>query len=197
VVAGTRKTTPGFRQIEKYSLIVGGCAPHRYDLSQMVMLKDNHIWATGSITNAVKRAKAAAGFAMKIEVECQNEAEAVEACESGADIIMLDNFSSATLQEIVTRLKERFPNILIEASGVSSIPFLSSSSGHLMTRFCTYCLIGDQRQQYDSIHDSRNRYHQSRITHTWLSLCRHLHEDQARGIIRMLVKRPGFERFLV
>lgn len=120
MIAGTRKTTPGLRQIEKYSLIVGGCAPHRYDLSQMVMLKDNHIWATGSITNAVKRAKEAAGFAMKIEVECQNEGEAVEACECGADVIMLDNFSSESLPAIVTRLKERYPNVLIEASGVSS-----------------------------------------------------------------------------
>jgi nicotinate-nucleotide pyrophosphorylase (carboxylating) len=119
VVAGTRKTTPGFRQIEKYSLIVGGCAPHRYDLSQMVMLKDNHIWATGSITNAVKRAKEAAGFAMKIEVECQNEAEAIEASESGADIVMLDNFSPNGLAPIAQRLKERFPHVLIEASGVS------------------------------------------------------------------------------
>ncbi len=120
VVAGTRKTTPGLRQIEKYALIVGGCAPHRYDLSQMVMLKDNHIWATGSITNAVQKAKEVAGFAMKIEVECQNEGEAIEACESGVDVIMLDNFSSASLPEIVARLKERFPRVLIEASGVSS-----------------------------------------------------------------------------
>lgn len=118
VVAGTRKTTPGFRQIEKYSLIVGGCAPHRYDLSQMVMLKDNHIWATGSITNAVTRARGAGGFAVKIEVECQNEDEAIEACESGADIVMLDNFTPNNLEPVVHRLKERFPTVLIEASGV-------------------------------------------------------------------------------
>lgn len=119
VVAGTRKTTPGFRQIEKYSLIVGGCAPHRYDLSQMVMLKDNHIWKTGSITKAVQLAREAAGFAMKIEVECQNQAEALEAGESGADIVMLDNFSSNGLQEIVNTIKGRYPNLLIEISGVS------------------------------------------------------------------------------
>jgi nicotinate-nucleotide pyrophosphorylase (carboxylating) len=66
---GTRKTTPGFRLVEKYSLLVGGCATHRNDLSQMVMLKDNHIWSTGSITNAVKKAKSAAGFSIKIEVK--------------------------------------------------------------------------------------------------------------------------------
>lgn len=67
-VAGTRKTTPGFRTVEKYALIVGGVSTHRLDLSQMVMLKDNHIWSCGSITNAVKKARLAAGFSSKIEV---------------------------------------------------------------------------------------------------------------------------------
>jgi nicotinate-nucleotide pyrophosphorylase (carboxylating) len=67
-VAGTRKTTPGFASVEKYALLVGGAATHRLDLSQMVMLKDNHIWSAGSITNAVKKARTAAGFSMKIEV---------------------------------------------------------------------------------------------------------------------------------
>ena len=67
-VAGTRKTTPGFRTVEKYALIVGGVATHRLDLSQMVMLKDNHIWSAGNITNAVKMARTAAGFSCKIEV---------------------------------------------------------------------------------------------------------------------------------
>lgn len=83
------------------------------------MLKDNHIWKTGSITKAVQLARNAAGFAMKIEVECQNEAEALEAGESGADIVMLDNFSPNGLQEIVQRIKERYPHLLIEISGVS------------------------------------------------------------------------------
>ena len=68
-VAGTRKTTPGFASVEKYALLVGGAATHRMDLSQMVMLKDNHIWSAGSITNAVKQARIAAGFSMKIEVK--------------------------------------------------------------------------------------------------------------------------------
>lgn len=67
-VAGTRKTTPGFAAVEKYALLVGGVATHRMDLSQMVMLKDNHIWSAGSITNAVKKARTVAGFSMKIEV---------------------------------------------------------------------------------------------------------------------------------
>lgn len=67
-IAGTRKTTPGFKTVEKYALIVGGIATHRLDLSQMVMLKDNHIWSSGSITNAVQKARTAAGFSIKIEV---------------------------------------------------------------------------------------------------------------------------------
>jgi nicotinate-nucleotide pyrophosphorylase (carboxylating) len=67
-VAGTRKTTPGFKMVEKYALVVGGAATHRQDLSQMVMLKDNHIWSAGSISAAVKKARTAAGFSMKIEV---------------------------------------------------------------------------------------------------------------------------------
>jgi nicotinate-nucleotide pyrophosphorylase (carboxylating) len=71
-IAGTRKTTPGFRIVEKYGLLVGGAATHRLDLSQMVMLKDNHIWSAGSITHAVLLARKAAGFSQKIEVECQS-----------------------------------------------------------------------------------------------------------------------------
>jgi nicotinate-nucleotide pyrophosphorylase (carboxylating) len=67
-IAGTRKTTPGFRMVEKYALVVGGAATHRMDLSHMVMLKDNHIWSTGSISNAVVKTKSVAGFASKIEV---------------------------------------------------------------------------------------------------------------------------------
>ena len=67
-IAGTRKTTPGFRIVEKYALVVGGISTHRHDLSQMVMLKDNHVWSTGSITAAVKKARSAAGFSSKIEV---------------------------------------------------------------------------------------------------------------------------------
>lgn len=85
-VSGTRKTTPGFRVVEKYGLLVGGAATHRLDLSQMVMLKDNHIWSTGSISNAVSLARKAAGFSQKIEVECQTLEEAVEAALAGADV---------------------------------------------------------------------------------------------------------------
>jgi len=116
-IAGTRKTTPGFKNVEKYSLLVGGAATHRYDLSQMVMLKDNHIWSCGNITSAVKKARCAAGFSMKIEVECQSIEEACEAANAGADIVMLDNFSSDTINNAANQVKEKYPHVLIEASG--------------------------------------------------------------------------------
>ncbi len=117
-VAGTRKTTPGgFKLVEKYGLLVGGAATHRLDLSQMVMLKDNHIWSAGSITLAVQLARKAAGFSQKIEVECQNLEEAVEAAEAGADIVMLDNFSPDQLKRDAKTFKEKFPHVLVEASG--------------------------------------------------------------------------------
>lgn len=116
-VAGTRKTTPGFRLVEKYGLVVAGAATHREDLSQMVMLKDNHIWSAGSITNAVKLAKRAAGFSIKIEVECQSIEEAREAAEAGADIVMLDNFGPEKCKTDAAALKADFPALLVEASG--------------------------------------------------------------------------------
>jgi nicotinate-nucleotide pyrophosphorylase (carboxylating) len=105
--------------VEKYALIVGGVSPHRHDLSQMIMLKDNHINVTGSITNAVLKAKGAAGFSVKIEVECQNKEEAVEAALAGADIVMLDNYSPERMIEDSVSLKQQFTHLVVEASGVS------------------------------------------------------------------------------
>ncbi|CAJ1897739.1 unnamed protein product [Cylindrotheca closterium] len=116
-VAGTRKTTPGFRIVEKYGLLVGGAATHRLDLSQMVMLKDNHIWASGSIEKAVKLARKAAGFSQKIEVECQSLEEALEAAKAGADIVMLDNFTPENLRKDAKTFKEQYPHVIVEASG--------------------------------------------------------------------------------
>ncbi len=116
-VAGTRKTTPGFRIVEKYSLLVGGISTHRYDLSQMIMLKDNHIWAVGSVKKAVETARKAGGFSIKIEVECRSVQEASEAAESGAEIVMLDNFDPPALEKASKILKKYFPHLIIEASG--------------------------------------------------------------------------------
>ncbi|KAJ4515523.1 nicotinate-nucleotide diphosphorylase (carboxylating) [Exophiala dermatitidis] len=120
VLAGTRKTTPGFRLVEKYGMLVGGIDGHRHDLSSMIMLKDNHIWAKGSITNAVKAARAVGGFALKIEVEVQSEKDADEAIEAGADVVMLDNFDGEGLKIAARSLKDRWRgkrSVLLESSG--------------------------------------------------------------------------------
>lgn len=116
-VAGTRKTTPGFRLVEKYAMLVGGASMHRQDLSGMVMLKDNHVWASGSITEAVKTARLVCGFSSKLEVECRSVGEGREAAAAGADIVMLDNFQPQELHAAAQNLKEGFPSVLIEASG--------------------------------------------------------------------------------
>ena len=116
-VAGTRKTTPGFRAVEKYALLVGGASTHRMDLSQMIMLKDNHIWAAGDISQAVKRARRVGGFSINIEVECRSVAEATEAADAGADIVMLDNFEPEALSKASRALRMAYPGLTIEASG--------------------------------------------------------------------------------
>lgn len=116
-IAGTRKTTPGFGIVEKYALLVGGADTHRMDLSNMVMLKDNHIWSTGSIKGSVQAARFACGFSTKIEVECTSEQDAREACEAGADIVMLDNYKGAELQKVAANIKAQWPHVIIEASG--------------------------------------------------------------------------------
>ncbi|CAN9510826.1 unnamed protein product [Ophioblennius macclurei] len=116
-VAGTRKTTPGFRLVEKYAMLVGGASTHRHDLSGMVMLKDNHVWASGSITQAVHVARSVCGFSRKMEVECSSTEDGLEAAGAGADIVMLDNFLPQDLHAAARTLKERFPSVLVEASG--------------------------------------------------------------------------------
>ncbi|KAJ3274731.1 hypothetical protein HDV01_002253 [Terramyces sp. JEL0728] len=132
VIAATRKTTPGFRIVEKYASLVGGVDQHRMDLSSMIMLKDNHIWATGSITDAVKQARSVGGFALKIEVECRSEEEADEAILAGADIIMLDNFDGPGIHVCAGNLKSKWAGnhrFLIEGSGgltlTNAAPFMS------------------------------------------------------------------------
>lgn len=120
IVAGTRKTTPGFRDVEKYGMLVGGVDAHRYDLSSMVMLKDNHIWSTGSVTNAVQAARSVCGFSLRIDVEVQSYDEAVEAIKAGADIVMLDNMDGETLIGNATRLRQELGSthkFLLESSG--------------------------------------------------------------------------------
>lgn len=110
----TRKTTPCMRIFEKYSVKVGGGFNHRYNLSDGVLLKDNHIGAAGSVTNAVKMAKAYAPFVRKIEVETENLDMVKEAVDAGADIIMLDNMTHDMMQEAIKIIDGR---AMTECSG--------------------------------------------------------------------------------
>lgn len=97
----TRKTTPNMRIFEKYAVKCGGGQNHRYNLSDGILLKDNHIGAAGSITKAIEMAKAYAPFVRKIEIETETLEQVKEAVEAGADIIMLDNMDTATMKKAV------------------------------------------------------------------------------------------------
>ncbi len=97
----TRKTTPNMRIFEKYAVKIGGGNNHRYNLSDGILLKDNHIGAAGGVKNAIKMAKEYAPFVRKIEVEVENLQMMKEALEAGADIIMLDNMTPEMMKEAV------------------------------------------------------------------------------------------------
>lgn len=103
----TRKTTPNCRIFEKYAVRVGGGSNHRYNLSDGVLLKDNHIGAAGSITNAVRMAKEYAPFVRKIEVEVETLGQVKEAVEAGADIIMLDNMTTDQMRAAIDLIDGR------------------------------------------------------------------------------------------
>ena len=103
----TRKTTPNMRIFEKYAVRVGGGYNHRYNLSDGVLLKDNHIGAAGSVTKAVEMAKAYVPFVRKIEVETENLDMVKEAVEAGADIIMLDNMSPEEMRKAIALIDGR------------------------------------------------------------------------------------------
>lgn len=101
VLLDTRKTTPNMRPFEKHAVEVGGATNHRYNLSDGVLLKDNHIGAAGSVTKAIEMAKAYAPFVRKIEIETETLEQVKEALDAGADIIMLDNMDNDTMRKAV------------------------------------------------------------------------------------------------
>ena len=113
-VVDTRKTTPGLRIFEKYAVKKGGCSNHRFNLSDTVMIKDNHIEAVGSITKAIEVIRVEIPHTTKIEVEVKNLEELNEALELKADIIMLDNMNIDTMKEAVSITNGR---AILEASG--------------------------------------------------------------------------------
>ena len=115
-IAGTRKTTPGFRKFEKKAIILGGGDPHRYGLYDLVLIKDNHIAAAGGIENVMEMTLNLE-YNLKVEVEVENAHDAEVAAKCGADIIMLDNRTPEEAKELYELIKSIDPNILVEVSG--------------------------------------------------------------------------------
>jgi nicotinate-nucleotide pyrophosphorylase (carboxylating) len=113
-IVDTRKTTPGWRALEKYAVRCGGCFNHRSSLSEHVLIKENHITAAGSLAKAVKMARDFAPHCAKIEVETENLDDVKEALEAGAEVIMLDNMSPAQVQAAVALIDKA---AIIEISG--------------------------------------------------------------------------------
>lgn len=103
----TRKTTPGLRSFEKYAVRVGGAGNHRFNLSDGVLLKDNHIGAAGGVKQAIAAARAYAPFVRKIEIEVETLDQLKEALDAGADIVMLDNMTPETIQQAVALARGR------------------------------------------------------------------------------------------
>lgn len=113
-IVDTRKTTPLFRAFEKYAVLTGGASLHRFNLSDCVMIKDNHIEYVGGIKKAVEKVRANISHAHKIEVETENLQEVQEALDAGADIIMLDNMSIEDMKKAVELINGK---AIVEASG--------------------------------------------------------------------------------
>lgn len=113
-IVDTRKTTPGLRVLEKYAVKVGGGCNHRFNLSDGILIKDNHILAAGGIQNAIAVARKNAPHTLKIEVEIENMEQMKQALQAGVDIIMLDNMDAKTMRKAVEHINGR---TLIEASG--------------------------------------------------------------------------------
>jgi nicotinate-nucleotide pyrophosphorylase (carboxylating) len=117
IIAGTRKTTPGFSYFEKMAIKDGGGDTHRLSLDDMAMIKDNHVAACGGVGKAVKILRKQLSFSRKIEAEAQDLEMALEAARAGADIVMLDNFTPLEARKTAIRLRKEFPGVLIEISG--------------------------------------------------------------------------------
>ncbi|ODN30612.1 nicotinate-nucleotide diphosphorylase (carboxylating) [Fervidobacterium thailandense] len=116
-IAATRKTIPFTAMLQKIAVIHGGGDTHRLNLSDMVMIKDNHIALYGCVSEAVRKVKEMASFSKKIEIEVEDEDTAFEAANAGVDVLMLDNMPVEHACELAGRLKRAFPHIIIEYSG--------------------------------------------------------------------------------
>lgn len=120
ILATTRKVTPGFGWFEKKAVAIGGGDPHRWNLSDMVLLKNTHLkYYRGNIEQMIAKAKVNAGFSKKIEIEIEQPADISRAIKAGADIIMVDNMTPEEITKLITNAKEEFPHthVMFEASG--------------------------------------------------------------------------------
>jgi len=115
-IAGTRKTTPGFRKYEKKAIVLGGGDPHRFRLDDQILIKDNHLRIVGGVTDAVTRAKTYS-FSKKVEVEAETVAQAEEAAIAGADVILLDNMTPKQVERAAKIVKRIHSHVTIEVSG--------------------------------------------------------------------------------
>jgi nicotinate-nucleotide pyrophosphorylase (carboxylating) len=125
-ILDTRKTTPGLRLLEKYAVRMGGGTNHRLSLSDMVLIKDNHLRHVGSVAEAVRRARAAAKPGVRVEVEAADIGQVREALAAGADVIMLDNMPLDTMREAVALAAGRVP---LEASGNMTLDRVRAVAG--------------------------------------------------------------------
>lgn len=116
-IVDTRKTTPGLRLLEKYAVTMGGGHNHRFGLHDAVLIKDNHIKASGGVGAAITAAKRAIPHTVKIEIEVETISQVQEALDAGADIIMLDNMDESMMSQAVHHIKSVAPHIIVEASG--------------------------------------------------------------------------------
>lgn len=114
MITDTRKTLPGLRGVQKYAVTCGGGKNHRFRLDDAVMIKDNHIKAAGSITEAVNTVRAKIGHMVKVEVETESREQVLEATQAGADVIMLDNRSPEEVKELTSLIPD---GIVVEVSG--------------------------------------------------------------------------------
>jgi nicotinate-nucleotide pyrophosphorylase (carboxylating) len=114
-VVDTRKTTPGFRVLEKAAVLAGGCANHRFDLGSGILIKDNHVAACGGVRAAVEAARARAPHPLRVEVEVTNVGELDEALAAGAELVLLDNMTPAQVEVAAARAHAR--GVLVEVSG--------------------------------------------------------------------------------
>ncbi len=143
-ILDTRKTTPGLRGLEKYAVKMGGGENHRQNLSEMVLIKDNHLRIVGSISEAVKRAKERIAPGIKVEVEVTSLAEVQEAVRSGADMVMLDNMQIDKMKEVVKWVKGKVP---LEVSGSVTLEKIKE----IATLGIDFISVGSLTHSYKSV----------------------------------------------